>query len=378
MMGSVHCFAGRKAAVVATLVAVLAGAPAASAQTGPGVSSPNVEHVRNIGITGGATSATVVGKRLYVVGWSTLAIFDISDPADPVRLSEVSLGFQFPHEHIETNGKLLLLADTTLVGPSPLDRFHIWDVRDPANPREIATPPNPRGDRSLTCIYNCTYAYGSMGTILDLADPANPRVAGNWAAAVPGLRGFDVTQVRPGIVLTATRPMMLFDAREDPLRPRLVAVGEGAQFAHLTQWPRNGNDKFMLSSVETFGKPQCDAGSGPLVTWDAASAASGTIEIIDEFRQTNGTGTDGRPITNKLACSAHVFDAHPDFHNGGLVALAHFDHGTRFVEVDSDGRMSEVGYFMPFSGQTFSATWGTDSVVYATDLERGVDVLRLR
>lgn len=369
---------------MAVLAALLLAAPAAGAVSLGGVTSANVEHVRNIPIDGGATSAAVVGKHLYVVGWFTLSIFDISDPADPVRLSEVPLGFQFPHEDVDTNGKVLVLAETTLVGSSPLDKLHVWDVRDPANPREVATLESRKGDRSLTCVYNCAYAYGAAGTIVDLADPADPQIVGDWGTGKPVGRGFDVTEVRPGLILTSTRPMMLLDARDDALHPRLVAVGaDTARTAHFAQWPHNGNDRFMLSSVETFGRPRCDSApglpaTGPLITWDAASASTGTIEMIDEFRPANGTVTDGSPLVNKLACSSHVFDAHPRFRDGGLVALGHFDHGTRFVSVDGDGRMSEIGYFMPYSGQTFAARWASDDVVYAVDLERGIDVLRVR
>lgn len=374
--GKMRC--RRRLVGAAVALAALAGGQPSVAAAADGVTSPNVEHVRHIPIDGGATSAAVVGKRLYVAGWSTLAIFDISEPADPIPLSEVSLGLQFPHEDVDTNGKILVLAETQLTGPSPFDRFHIWDVTDPANPREIASPPNPRGDRSLTCVYNCTYAYGSAGTILDLTNPANPQVVGNWLPA--GTRaGFDVTEARPGIILASTRPLLLFDARDDPRAPRLVASGEDTQrVAHFAQWPHNGNDRFMLTSVETFGKPRCDSGSGPLITWDAASAETGTLRIIDELRWANGTITDGLPLVNKVACSTHVFDAHPDFRNGGLVAVGHFDHGTRFVDVAPNGQMTEIGYFMPFSGQTFAARWANDEVVYGVDLERGIDVLRLR
>jgi len=366
-------------ATVTALAGVVVAAPPAAAGSLDGVTSPNVEHVRNIPIDGGATSASIVGNRLYVVGLSTLAIFDISDPADPVRLSEVSLGFQFPNDEVDTNGKLLVLAETSIAPTTAQDKFHIFDVRDPANPREVGTLPGMKRDRGLTCVLDCTYAYGASGTILDLADPAKPRVVGDWTTGKPATRGFDVTEVSPGLLLTATQPLMLLDAREDPTNPVLLATGEDtARFTHHAQWPRRGEDRFMLTSVETFGKPRCDSTSGPLITLDAATAATGKIKIIDEFRLTNGTGQDGRPVVNKVACSAHVFDPHDGFRDGGLVALGHFDHGTRFVRVDGSGKMSEVGYFMPFSGQTFSAVWATDEVVYGIDLERGIDVLRMR
>ena len=370
----------------ASAVALASAASPAAAQAPAGVTSPNVEFVRNLPMEGGAASATIVGNRLYAVGWSTLAIFDASDPANPVPLSEVPLGFQFPHEDVDTNGKVLVLGETNVVGfppppgaPPAIDRFHIWDVSDPRRPTEIATLAS-KGDRSLTCVFGCAYAYGGSGTILALDDPRNPRVVGDWGTDKPTGRGFDVTEARPGLILTSTRPMMLLDARENPANPRLVATGvdPAARMMHFVQWPQAARDRFVLSSVETFGKPRCDATSGPLITWEAAGATAGELRIIDEFRLPNGTGADGRPASNKLACSAHVFDAHPDFANGGLVALGHFDHGTRLVQVDASGKMAEVGFFMPYTGQTLAARWGSDDVIYGIDLERGIDVLRYK
>ena len=96
---------------------------------------------------------------------------------------------------------------------------------------------------------------------------------------------------------------------------------------------------------------------------------------IDEYRVTNGTYTDGNPPAGALGCTAMWFQHHPSFHNGGLVVSAFFEHGTRFLNVDGRGQISEVGYFMPIAGNTIATYWITDRIVYAFDVQRGLDIL---
>ncbi|MGH2808277.1 MAG: hypothetical protein ACRDKT_13490, partial [Actinomycetota bacterium] len=90
-----------------------------------------------------------------------------------------------------------------------------------------------------------------------------------------------------------------------------------------------------------------------------------------------GTYTDGSPPAGAVGCSPLWFDDHPRFRNGGLVASAWAEHGTRILEVSRTGRIAEKGYFVPFAGETAAAYWITDEIVYAIDLTRGIDILRV-
>ena len=85
--------------------------------------------------------------------------------------------------------------------------------------------------------------------------------------------------------------------------------------------------------------------------------------------------TDGNPPANGLGCSAHWFGAHPTFDNGGIVAMGYYEHGTRFLNVDKRGKISEVGYFMPIGGNTIATYWVSNKIVYSFDVQRGLDIL---
>ncbi|HVM35145.1 MAG TPA: hypothetical protein VM784_07350 [Actinomycetota bacterium] len=346
------------------------GVPAAAT----GVMSDNVEWVGNVPYDAGlATGARLVRDHLYVAGSTRLSIYDVSDPAHPVRLSTTPYRFQFANEDVDTNGTVLLMADDQVRGG-----LHVWNVEDKAAPKEIAVLEGLI-DHTFTCVLDCAWAYGSLGSIVDLRDPARPKLAGSWA---PGMRrgdGFDVTEVAPGVVVTASRTIRLLDARTNPTKPKERAIGMtlDGRLIHSNRWPRRARDRFLLVQGETPLTPRCGDTNGAFMTWDASRwKKTHSFTMIDEYRARNGTYTDGNPPANAFGCTNMWFQEHPKFRNGGFVASAFFEHGTRFLNVDRRGKISEVGYFAPAGGSTIATYWITNEIVYAIDLVRGIDILR--
>lgn len=360
-----------------TLVGVLAlsAAPVAAGPSAAGFSSDNVEYVSTVPLeTGLPTGARLVGSYLYVAGSKSFSIYDVSDPLAPQLESITPIGFQFPTEDVDTNGKILLLSDEQ----GPTGALRVWDVEDKASPAKIAELPD-MNDHTFSCVLDCRWAYGSRGSIVDLRDPSTPELAGHWVEDMPNSDGFDVTEVAPGVVLTSSRTIRLLDARSNPAQPKLLASGTTPdnRLIHSNRWPRAGKDRFFLVQGETPFSGRCTENSGAFMTWDTSRwKASRTFRLIDEFRVTNGTYTDGNPAAGVFGCTVMWFQQHPSFHNGGLVAAGFFEHGTRFLEVSRRGEISQVGYFMPFAGSTIATYWITDEIVYAVDVTRGLDILR--
>jgi hypothetical protein len=56
--------------------------------------------------------------------------------------------------------------------------------------------------------------------------------------------------------------------------------------------------------------------------------------------------------------------------------MAWYDHGTRFLEVKPTGKIEQVGYFLPYAGESSSTYWANDEIVYVADYSRGLDILR--
>lgn len=352
-----------------------AGAREVDAAASTGVSSSNIEWVTTIPLEAGTWSgARIVEGRLYVAGSKSFSIYDVSNPESPQLLSVTPIGFQFVNEDVDTNGEIMLLSDDRVQ-----KKFHVWDVRDPKNPvklAELADMP----DHTFACVLDCTWAYGAGGSIIDLADPANPRSAGRWHEPMPGLWGFDTFEVKPGVVITASQTMHLLDGRKDPAKPKVLAQGAARdrRYLHSIRWPNKGRDKFILVQGEQNLRPQCDETAGAFMTYDSTTIRkTKSFNMIDEYRVT-GTGSyvDGNPPANAIGCSPSWFQEHPSFRNGGLVVSSFFEHGTRILEVDANGEISEVGHFTPAGGITTASYWASDEVIYSIDLTHGIDVLR--
>ena len=111
----------------------------------------------------------------------------------------------------------------------------------------------------------------------------------------------------------------------------------------------------------------------------ASVVVNATGAWADQVRPVSGNYLDGNPPDGSyhLGCSVHWFEPHPTFRNGGVVAMASYENGTRFQKIGSDGQITEVGFFEPLGGATSAPHWAPDGrTVYEIDYQRGIDVLR--
>lgn len=335
-----------------------------------GFASDNVEWVKHWPLEIDTAGARIIGDHLYITTSRGLSIYDLSDPLNPSLTGFTPLP-QEPYlaeEDVDTNGTILLI--------SSIDTLYVIDVEDKANPTVIGELAGGE-QHTWTCVLDCTYAYGSEGMIADLSDPTSPKVVGNWKKGGPAGQSHDVTEVKPGFVLTSSQPLLLLDARKDPAKPKTIGIGanEDGRFIHSNLWPHSMKDRFILVGGETSG-PSCDGeGAGQFMTWDARKwKRTRTFKVIDEYRVTNGLPTDGNAPAN-LFCT-HWFDTHPDYRNGGIVSMAWYEHGTRFFNITKKGKIEEAGYFVPLGGSTSAAYWVNEEIIYTADYNRGIDILR--
>ncbi len=352
---------------VALLVSSL-GASASRAEPGPGfVKTSNVDYVATIPLDSDTAGGRLLGNTFYVLTAKGLTIYDVTNPLIPLPLGATVL----PHtpnqerEDVDTNGTILI------AGQSYLGILYIVDVSNPRTPTLITTL-GGAADHTNTCALDCTYVYGSEGTITDLTDPAHPKVVGN-----SGVDGHDLTEIEPGLLLTATNPVTYLDVRRDPLKPKRLARGamaSGEYYTHGVEWPQGGKDRFVLAGTENSFCSNEELGSFQVLDtkgWEQ----SGRFRPVSTFYLEQGLQTEGKSPVNEYC--GHWFKPSPDFHNGGIVAMAWYGFGIRFLNVTPDGEIEERGYFTPLPGHSSSVYWLTDEIVYALDYTaRGFDILR--
>jgi hypothetical protein len=337
-----------------------------------GYSSPNVEFVKNIAKHADTAGGRKLGDFFYITTERDLTIYDVSTPVNPVEVGSVPLPDPgtpvFTEEDPDTNGRILLVSNR--------GRLSVIDVTNKRAPKVLSSLANA-DQHTITCVLDCTWAYGSEGKIIDLRDPAKPRLsASSWRT--PDIEStHDVTEVSPGIILTSTQPLKLLDARTDPEKPTVLAATpkQAGRFVHANLWPRGGVDDFLLVGGEATGPGCSDDVSATFSTWDAREfRATGVTRQLDEFRLGPGLVTEGRAPESSYC--VHWFDPHPYYVNGGLVAISWYEHGTHFLKIDKDGKISEVGYFLGGGGQASAAYWIDERTVYVADYLRGLDVVR--
>lgn len=335
----------------------------------------NVEWVGTIPLTNDSAGARKLGNYFYITTSTALRIYDIHDPLNPVQTGflQFTQTPQFAQEDVDTNGKILLIDDSVI------------DVSDKANPKVIAT--HGGSSHTISCVLDCTWAYASNGVIVDLRNPAQPRTStSRWGTGMPKSSGHDVTEIAPGIVMTSTDPLMLLDARQDPEHPVLIGLGPNRnRFTHGNLWPQQGQDKFLLVHGESGVGAGCPSADAQFVTMDATKGHPtyddqgklvklGEFAQIDEYRVRAGTYTDGHPAINQWC--THWADIHPSYKDGGLLAMAWYEHGIRMLNIKPDGQIEEAGWYVPLAGSTSGVYWITDRIMYATDYQRSIDILR--
>jgi LVIVD repeat len=361
--------------VLALAVVLALPGQALAAETSPGVSLVGSIPER------GVISAKAVDRYLYVSALTGVSIYDIGDPRAPVRVGRLELP-NAQNEDVDVGSGIMLVSDDPFGGRGVL---HVIDVRDPANPTLLSTfrtwtpglfnfarPPRRRGiGHTASCIQDCRYAWlagSSEGIdVIDLRDPAHPRLAGRFPAreAAGPVGTHDVQVDASGLAWVAGGNGTAAYDVSNPVRPRLVKRTGRRRGGGLHHNSLRLGHGVLAVTEEDFG-PGC-RGAGRLETWRIT--ARRRMTRLDSF------GVE-RDRSSSLLCSAHYFDA-----RDGLIAQGFYEQGVRLIDARRPGRLRQVGYFVSrpglYWGALFAPTDPTGSTVYALDHSRGIDVLAL-
>jgi hypothetical protein len=185
---------------------------------------------------------------MYVTGTEGLEIYDVSKPELPILTGALPLP-HFENEDVDLGGDILLISND----PSETVGFlYVIDISDPSLPKLKGVMENGVGDgqaqdvldifgvppvdglpetgigHTASCVNaDCTWAYlagTSKGiTIVDLRDPAAPKVAGGFVPDITGLATHDVQLDANGVAwIVGADGTAGYDV-SDPLNPRLIA-----------------------------------------------------------------------------------------------------------------------------------------------------------
>ena len=271
--------------------------------------------------------------------------------------------------------------------------MQLFDVRDPANIKQVGTI--PVANHTAECVLDCQYFYGRAGTIIDARGVLDGQRA-------DGRRQLDrrdrrrrastekschhIREIRPGVLLTACQPFAAISVNAadggSPEHPKVLYTGEAAKFVHSARWPRSGTRPVRAHRRRGELHGPLRANNSEFSVYGAARVLKGrSTQFEGPIAQVppagNGVYADGKPVAGALGCSVHWFQEHASFRNGGLVAISEYEDGVRFLQVAKTGQITEQGYFLSLGSSSSSPKWaGKDDVLYSIDYQRGIDILR--
>jgi hypothetical protein len=369
--------------------------------------SDNVEYLGTIPVAPGIGGRvlTVDGQqRLYMTGAQGLYIFDLSNPELPLPIGFYHLP-HFQNEDVDVSddgSRVIISTDTAGVdrNGSTSNGIHVLDTSDPASISRVGFI--AQSNHTTTCADPaCEWLYGSGGGIYDATDPAKITRVGDWkprtledGRSVSG--GHALNRDESGLMISDTNPRLVLDV-SNPGEPVVLAAGSASQqlpdglLQHnnvrvdALEWqPREDGDdapeiragEMFIGNSESNLRTQCGQNAGGLSSWSMVDFDKGADpQQLEVFRPVNGDWVSGDPAVNALGCSGHWFTV-----RDRMIAASWYEHGVRFIDVDEEGRFTQVGFFQPVVTEAGAAHWvvGEDGseYVYSMDYGRGIDILK--
>ena len=412
----------------ATLVAsVLAASPSGAAPPKGDISS-NVTFVTNLPEMAAAISINFLSNNVMVVSTVTgIYTYDISNPSSPSLLGA------FP-QYIWENEDVDVDVDRSLIFLSrdprgftspattafPYGAVQIIDATNPRSLKELSQVLLPSG-HTTTCVDDCRYLWtagpakgltqpadwtgGRPVFATDVRDATHPKPCGEpidthrndgktdythdvqvdsngvaWVSGSGGIRGYWVTgRHRDAVdgkwkVATGCKPVPYAGGGTE-LGDLTRRNGVMHNSWHPTNLAVDGRKGDLLLATEEVTGASC-SGSGKFATYDLRGTYQGQgfrNIAATHFRMKQVSTWTPEHAPGAPGCdSAHYFQDRGD----GLLSMAFYGQGTRFLDVRDPRHIRQVGYYRPSNANTWAAYWHK-GYVYVADFTRGVDVIKL-
>ncbi len=359
------------------------------------------------------------GSLAIVPGFADpTSLFDISDPSNPVHLSDLG---EPPARDVDT----IAYPDGTLVAVFATDAgvVPVWDITDPENPEHLVDIEPTAGSHNVAIVpgtpilLNANSNGGGSGSqiqgqgtglteIFDLSDPANPEHVQDWGNGYgchdisfyidPAQEmyraycaGVDMTQIW-GVADPASPTVITDVPYPQGAGPASIAAAPAA-LSHLAMV--NHDASVLIVGDETGGgvAPACDAYARP-----AGTTISGPIgnlwfyDLSDEqnpelmgwmsptHHYTNNPPHDDRfteigGLGVPAGCTAHFGRVLEDTN---VLAIAFYGAGVLLIDFDDPANPEIIAQHNDDNPNVWDV-WYYQGYLFTGDLARGLDVFTL-
>lgn len=397
------------AAAVAGLIAAAVGGPASARQESNPLKGEgrNMKIVANVAYPGGTDMefATIKGHDYAFTGAAPgvggaktggLHVIDIDNPEKPKEVAFLNCALYQADIQISYDKKYVYMAADSAGGPDSCqavgkEGFLIIDIKNPKKPKaigfaETGSSHNVTAHPSKPYIYNSSSALvpggGSLIQIWNVKNPTKPEMVKTFRSLPNAPHDISFNSDGTRIVTAQISQIGLYNT-ENVEDPSLVWTGQcpGCSITHDAKF--TPDDSGLIVGDEGGGGGAYPCPGGALYFYKFAApdvpALTGIYEP-EEF----ALARDGQ--TSPGGCTSHVFDIADD---GSKVSISWYTAGTRVLDVAAmqgaslgensvPGGVTEIGYFMPDGGSSWSSKfYKGEKYVFSNDINRGFDVFKM-
>ena len=396
----------RKTASIVVL-ALLAGALVSSSASAGGGRAPlkgvgeGLKLVANLP-TGSGTDmefATIKGHEYGFVASRTtegggpggLNVVNVDNPEKPKLAAKLPCNLNQGDIQLSHDLKTVIMAADAAGGPDAclmLGKlgFMTIDISNPLKPKPLGVAEIPRGSHNITAHPKAPYVYNSDSDqagvgeiqIWSIKNPAKPALVNTVRNQTHSPHDLSFNKDGSLMITAARTAIHLYDT-SDPENPVLLtAMGcPGCYLAHDAKF--TPDSKWVIAGDEASGGGTYPCPGGALYFYEVVENRALVLQGVYEPGEIGMAQGQAAPNS----CTSHVFDISDD---GKTLAISWYTAGTRYLDITNKtgftvgpngNGVTELGWFIPQDGDSWSSKFHKGPYIYSNDINRGFDVYRI-
>ena len=369
-------------ATVLLLLASLVGSSASARSTADDAvdKSDNMKLVTSIPYSGGS-DIDFEGKYVYFGQLGPeggVRILDASGPV-PKEVAFIHCPGSQNDVAVVRPGLLALAYHSGQCGGVPGAGVRLIDVSNPQKPKFLSSVELPGGAHTITVYPGTDIIYASPGglangggteQILDASNPKKLKVAATFKPQQMGCHDIAFARNPDERMLgfcAGGGEVSIWDVT-DELAPVVIAHGFTPSFFPHAAMPTPDGTHLVMTD-EAFAAHDCVGGPTGSV-WVMDITTPEVPILVGHWGPKRGAGL----ASVSGWCTAHNLNF---VGNTNQAVISWYTGGTSVVDFSDPTFPVEVGYFMPDDANVWSAYY-YDGLIYANDLNRGIDVLKVK